>query len=228
MVKVLVVEDEAPYRRLLTAGLESHDHEVVEAEDLKTAMRLFTTAAPDIVTLDFELRDGTGTEFLRQIREFSDVPVIFVSAMRDEETKIAALDAGADDFIVKPFSIAELLARIRANIRRRPNQDVPSDGRITCGELSVSLPERIVSVGGTELNLTRREYEIILLLARNAGKILTHREILQTIWGPAHTYQLQYLRVYITRIRKVLAGVQTPGNVEIVTRQGIGYMLRET
>ncbi len=216
----LVIDDEVQIRRLLRVVLESADYQVHEAE---TAAQGLTDAAarrPDVVLLDLGLPDFDGVNVLRRLREWSQVPVIVLSVRDDEEGKVAALDAGADDYVTKPFSSAELLARLRAAQRKtRPEEEI---SRFKSGDLIVDLTARLVTRAGHEVKLTATEYALLRLFVRHAGRVLTHRQILREIWGPKSEEHRQYLRVYVTHLRQKIE--RDPAAPELVkTEPGIGY-----
>jgi two-component system KDP operon response regulator KdpE len=218
----LVIDDEVQIRRLLRVVLESADYLVHEAE---TAAQGLTDAAirrPDVVLLDLGLPDSDGVNVLRRLREWSQVPVIVLSVRDDEEGKVAALDAGADDYVTKPFSSAELLARLRAAQRKtRPEEEI---SRFKSGDLIVDLTARVVTRAGHEVKLTATEYALLRLFVRHAGRVLTHRQILREIWGPKSEEHRQYLRVYVTHLRQKIE--RDPAAPELVkTEPGIGYRL---
>ena len=218
----LVIDDEVQIRRLLRVVLESADYQVHEAE---TAAQGLTDAAnrrPDVVLLDLGLPDSDGVKVLRRLREWSQVPVIILSVRDDEEGKVAALDAGADDYVTKPFSSAELLARLRAAQRKtRPEEEI---SRFKSGDLIVDLTARVVTRAGREVKLTATEYALLRLFVRHAGRVLTHRQILREIWGPKSEEHRQYLRVYVTHLRQKIE--RDPAAPELVkTEPGIGYRL---
>jgi two-component system KDP operon response regulator KdpE len=218
----LVIDDEVQIRRLLRVVLESADYQVHEAETAAQGLTDAATRRPDVVLLDLGLPDSDGVNVLRRLREWSQVPVIVLSVRDDEEGKVAALDAGADDYVTKPFSSAELLARLRAAQRKtRPEEDI---SRFKSGDLIVDLTARVVSRAGHEVKLTATEYALLRLFVRHAGRVLTHRQILREIWGPKSEEHRQYLRVYVTHLRQKIE--RDPAAPELVkTEPGIGYRL---
>ena len=218
----LVIDDEVQIRRLLRVVLESADYQVHEAETAAQGLTDAATRRPDVVLLDLGLPDSDGVNVLRRLREWSQVPVIILSVRDDEEGKVAALDAGADDYVTKPFSSAELLARLRAAQRKtRPEEET---SRFKSGDLIVDLTARVVTRAGREVKLTATEYALLRLFVRHAGRVLTHRQILREIWGPKSEEHRQYLRVYVTHLRQKIE--RDPAAPELVkTEPGIGYRL---
>ncbi len=221
--RILVVDDETPIRRLLRTALAAEGYDVIEAEDGNRALAAAAKENPDAVLLDLGLPDLDGTEVLARLREWSPMPVVVLTARDAETQKIAALDAGADDYVTKPFAMGELLARLRAALRRR----LRSEGTppvFTAGKVSVDLSRRIVTVGGAEVKLTPKEYDLLRLLVRSAGRVLTHQMLLKEVWGPAHLHDTQYLRVYVRQLRQKL-GDDTAAL--ILSEPGVGYRLAE-
>jgi len=218
----LVIDDEVQIRRLLRVVLESADYQVHEAETAAQGLTDAATRRPDVLLLDLGLPDSDGVNVLRRLREWSQVPVIVLSVRDDEEGKVAALDAGADDYVTKPFSSAELLARLRAAQRKtRPEEEI---SRFKSGDLIVDLTARVVTRAGHEVKLTATEYALLRLFVRHAGRVLTHRQILREIWGPKSEEHRQYLRVYVTHLRQKIE--RDPAAPELVkTEPGIGYRL---
>ena len=221
--RILVVDDEAAIRRYLRIALNSAEFIVHEAEDGHSAIASSVAAHPDIIILDLGLPDMDGVEVLRRIREWSDVPVIILSVRDREDDKIRALDAGADDYLTKPFGTGELLARIRASMRR--SRQAAPEPVYRIGELVVDLARRRVSVREKEVQLTPTEYELLRLLVINEGKVLTHRQILQRIWGAAHLEQPNILRVTMSNLRrKIEEDASRPKYIQ--TELGVGYRLK--
>jgi two-component system KDP operon response regulator KdpE len=224
---VLVVEDDPQVRRFLRASLDVHGYRVVEASTLAEAMLAATSHNPEVVLLDLGLPDGDGLEFTRRIREWSTVPLLVISARGRESDKVEALDAGADDYLTKPFGVNELLARIRVAMRRAVRVDREDEGAIDCGGgLRLDLAARTVWKGDVELHLTPTEYRLFSLLARHLGKVLTHRQILKEVWGPNHSEHVHYVRVYMAELRRKIEDDPTRP-VWIVTETAVGYRLRE-
>ena len=223
--RILIVDDEPQIRRFLSASLSSHEYTVVEAHTGNEAIRLCTTAQPDLVILDLGLPDLDGREVLSRIREWSRVPVIVLSVRFDEQDKIDALDRGADDYVTKPFSMGELLARMRTALRHRVgvSEEAPL---FSTGSLSVDLTRRLVSVEGDEIRLSRKEYDVLRMLVKHAGKVVTHQQLLREVWGPAHVNETQYLRVYVGQLRQKIERDPTQPRY-IITEAGVGYRLRQ-
>ncbi len=220
---VLVVEDEAPMRRFLMAALHIHGFRVVEASTLATALRLATEQHPDAILLDLGLPDGDGLSLVRDLRTWSSAPVIVLSARDREDDKVTALDAGADDYLTKPFGASELLARIRVALRHARAQRVPDDPVLAVGDIKIDQARHEVSVAGELVHLTPIEYRLLAVLARHAGKVITHKQLLQEVWGP-RTHQTHYLRVHMAALRrKIEADPARPR--WLTTEPGVGYRL---
>jgi two-component system KDP operon response regulator KdpE len=220
---VLIVDDEPQIRRLLTITLEANGYRVLSALTGREGLILAAQHRPDLVILDIGLPDLSGQEVLRQLREWSQTPVIVLSVLDDEKGKVAALDAGADDYVTKPFNSDELLARLRAALRHSAKDKV-DEPVFHAGDLVVDLVNRNVTRKGQVIKLTVTEYALLRLFIQHAGKVLTHRHILQTVWGANHEEHTHYLRVYMTRLREKLEA--DPANPKlIITESGIGYRL---
>ncbi len=220
--RILVVDDEPQMHRFLRPALEAAGYAVERADTAAEGLRLAASRAPDAVLLDLGLPDLDGQLVLARLRGFSTVPVIVLSARDREADKIAALDGGADDYVEKPFGVGELLARIRTALRhRRVQDDVPEVIRLP--GLEVDLARRRAVVGTDVLALSPREWALLVLLARSPGRVLTHRQMLTAVWGPAHTEDVQYLRVYIGQLRQKLGAA---GQL-IATEPGVGYRMAE-
>jgi len=220
--RILVIDDETQIHRFLKPALEAAGYEVERAETAAEGLRLVAGRAPDAVLLDLGLPDMDGQEVLQRLRAFSEVPVLVLSAREREAEKIAALDGGADDYLEKPFGVGELLARLRACLRRRLTQQ-GAQPVFTAGPLSVDLLKHEVRAGGALMVLSRREFDLLAMLARNPGRVMTHRQLLVAVWGPAHVEDVQYLRVYIGQFRHKLGEAADL----ITTEPGIGYRLRD-
>jgi two-component system KDP operon response regulator KdpE len=224
--RVLVVDDEAAILRFLKPALMANDYDVTTAGTVAEATKRIAADAPDVVVLDLGLPDGDGKDVIRTVRQWSDVPIVVLSARDREVEKIEALDLGADDFVNKPFGVGELMARMRAALRHRMqrNDETPT---VAVGALEIDNTRRRVTRGGAEVRLTPKEFELLSFLARHAGRVLTHRQILTAVWGPAHTEDTQYLRVYIGHLReKIEESPESPSI--IVTEPGVGYRVRES
>ena len=218
----LIIDDEKQIRRLLRLALEGADHKVYEADSGQAGLTEIANRRPDVVLLDLGLPDIEGEKVLRRLREWSDVPVLILSVRDDPDEKVAALDAGADDYVTKPFDTAELLARIRAAQRRSLTEI--GDPVFDSGVLYIDFAARQVKVNGEEIRLTPTEYSLLRVLVQNAGKVVTQRQLLRTVWGEKSESQAQYLRVYITHLRKKLEGRDNTPRL-IKTEVGIGYRL---
>lgn len=224
---VLVVEDEPQLRRFIRAALTAHGYRILEAERVSDALMLLTSHNPEVVLLDLGLPDGDGLELIPRVREWSAVPIIVLSARGREEDKVAALDGGADDYITKPFAVSELLARLRVALRHAQSAGASAPAQVLeLGELKIDLARREVSRAGEALHLTPIEYRLLALLARHAGKVLTHRQILKEVWGPAYASQTQYVRVHMAELRKKVEPEPSRPRL-LVTEPGIGYRLRD-
>jgi two-component system KDP operon response regulator KdpE len=224
---VLVVEDELQMRRFIRASLSSHGYRTLEAECIADAVTLITSHNPELVLLDLGLPDGDGIDFTRQLREWSRVPIIVISARGREDDKVAALDAGADDYLTKPFGVQELLARMRVALRHVQSLGAPgSPQMLVFGALQLDLARRQVHRGGEELHLTPIEYKLLVLLAQHAGKVLTHRQILKEIWGSTNVAQPHYVRVHMAELRKKIEPEPSRPKL-LVTEPGVGYRLRD-
>lgn len=224
-MKILVVDDEPQIRRLLKAGLGGYGYEVVTASDGQEAIALVARTPPDAVVLDIALgTEPDGLEVCGTLREWSKVPIIMLSVRADESTKVQALDAGADDYLTKPFGMEELRARIQAVLRRIPTDSTPGERtEIRSGQLRIDLVNRRVWVAGEEVHLTPKEYELLRLLAINPGRVLTHRTILAQVWGSEAADMDHYVRVFVNQIRKKL-GENPARNVRyILNEPGVGY-----
>ncbi len=219
--RVLVVDDEPQILRALRTSLRAAGYDVETAETAETALAEAAMRPPDAVILDLVLPDGSGTDVCRELRKWTAAPVIVLSAVGDESEKVAALDAGADDYVTKPVGIDELLARLRASLRRV----TPSgDPVLTIGELVVDLEKRAVTMAGTEVHLTPHQFEILRVLAKNEGKLLTHRTILREVWGPGYGSESNLLHVHISQLRRKLEPDPTRPRY-ILTAAGAGYRL---
>jgi two-component system KDP operon response regulator KdpE len=221
---ILVVDDEAQIHRFLAPALTASGYTVIRAERGDEALRLAASRSPDVILLDLGLPDMDGHEVLLKLREFSDVPIIILSARDREIEKINALDAGADDYVEKPFGLGELLARIRTAIRHRLRQE-NAEKPLIVGSLVIDPLSHRVTLDDAVLPLTKREHALLLLLARNRGRVLTHRQILTAIWGHAHTEDVAYLRVYVGQLRRKLGPAFA---ALIITEPGIGYRLQDS
>jgi two-component system KDP operon response regulator KdpE len=221
-LSVLVIDDEPQIHRFLGPALEAAGYAALRAETAREGLRLAAARGPACVLLDLGLPDLDGKEALARLRAFSTVPVIIISARDREAEKVAALDAGADDYVEKPFGIAELLARLRAATRRALLVEAPAP-LVTTGALQVDLERRLARVAGVELSLTPREWDLLSALARDLGRVVTQRRLLTEVWGPAHAEDSQYLRVYVGQLRAKLGAAAGL----LRTEAGVGYRLLE-
>lgn len=223
--QVLVVDDEAAILRFLKPALEANSYEMTSAGTVADAVKRIAAETPDIVLLDLGLADGDGKDVIRRVREWSDVPIIVLSAREREAEKIDSLDLGADDYVNKPFNVGELMARMRTALRHRLQRKAETPV-LRVGDLEVDSVRHRVTRSGAELKLTPKEFELLSFLARHAGRVVTHRQILAAVWGPAHTEDTQYLRVYIGQLRQKIE--EKPDDPHVVlTEPGIGYRVRE-
>jgi len=220
-VKVLVVDDEPQIRRALRTSLEAHGYEVATVGTGEEGVVASADQQPDLVLLDLGLPDMDGTEVIRRVRGFSDVPVIILSVREAQSDKVAALDAGADDYLTKPFGIEELLARVRATLRRAGPAE-PEDAELRFGELEVDLAAHRVSVAGEDVHLTPTEFGLLEAFVTHPGMLLTHPWLLRRVWGPRYEDESHYLRVYVRQLRQKLGDhASAPGL--IATEPGVGY-----
>jgi len=221
----ILVEDERQIRRFVRTALEAEGWSVHETDTLRQGLIDCGTRKPDLIILDLGMPDGDGMEFLRDLRGWSSVPVIVLSARVGEQDKIEALDAGADDYLTKPFGVGELLARVRAASRRRRDSGASLGSIFEFGDVKIDLSLRTVHKGGAPIHLTPIEYRLLTLLISNAGKVLTHRQLLREIWGPAHSEDVQYLRVLIRGLRQKLEP-DASRPTHLLTETGVGYRLQ--
>jgi len=221
----LIIEDEPQIRRFVRAALEAEGWQVHEAATQQRGLIDTGTRKPDLLVLDLGLPDGDGLDLIRDVRTWSSVPIIVLSARADESDKIAALDAGADDYLTKPFGVGELLARLRANLRRpRSVAAENGDAVFRFGTVEVDPRSRLVRREGSEVHLTPIEYRLLSVLVANPGRVLTHRQLLREVWGPSHAEQSHYLRIYMGHLRQKLeADPAQPRH--LLTETGVGYRL---
>jgi two-component system KDP operon response regulator KdpE len=218
---ILVVDDEAQITRVLKTSLSSQGYGIRTAADGEEALQVLRDWAPDLIVTDLRMPNVDGLELCRQVRTKSRVPIIVLSVKGEEAIKIEALDAGADDYVTKPFSINELLARIRAALRRASMSEQAQTPVIEIGDFRIDVPARTILVKDREVHLTPKEFELLVYLARHAGKVLTHRALLSAVWGPNSLEQPEYLRVFIGQLRKKLEGDDSPKY--IITEPWVGY-----
>lgn len=223
-IRVLVVDDEPQIRRFLRASLTAQQYDVVEAVTGEQAIVQVTAQRPDLVILDLGLPDMDGREVIRRVREWSRIPILVLSVRGGEQDKVAALDAGADDYVTKPFGMGELIARIRAAIRHRW-QAATDEPVFTTSGLCVDLARRRVTRDGREVKLTPTEYDLLRVLVTHAGKVVTHQQFLREVWGPADVDQTHYVRVYVGQLRQKIE--ENPSQPRyVLTEPGVGYRLR--
>ena len=222
--RILVVDDEPQLTRVLRTGLKSRGYDVRGAADGLAAFETFSDWHPDLVITDLAMPNVDGLELCRRLRAISQIPIIVLSAKGEEKTKVEALDLGADDFVTKPFGIDELLARVRASLRRASTQSKaePEPTNLESGDFHVDLESRKVTVRGSEVHLTPKEFELLVYFVKHAGKVLTHRTLLAAVWGGDYVEQDQYLRVFVGNLRKKLEK-EVPGQNYIVTEPWVGY-----
>jgi two-component system, OmpR family, KDP operon response regulator KdpE len=224
VTSVLIVDDEPAMLRALRAALDARGYEVRTAMTGEQAIDSVATQAPDLVMLDLGLPDIDGVEVCRRIRSWSQVPILVLSAEGSDDRKVRALDEGADDYVTKPFSMPELLARVRVALRHRSASGEEAEPAVLeVGDVRVDVPHHQVTVAGTPVDLTPKEFGFLALLARWPGRVLTHRMILQEVWGPEYGSETQYLRVYASQLRKKLA--DDPAHPRLITEPGVGYRL---
>ena len=218
----LIVEDEADIRRFVRMALENEGYEVFEADGVKRGLIEAGTRRPEVVILDLGLPDGDGVDFIRDLRGWSACPVVVLSARSGEADKIAALDAGADDYLVKPFGAGELMARVRAQLRRQAQQAASGEPVIRFGEICIDLARRIVERKGEQLHLTPIEYRLLTYLASQPDRVITHKQLLNAVWGPGHAEDTHYVRVHMANLRKKIE-IEASMPKHVITEAGIGY-----
>jgi two-component system KDP operon response regulator KdpE len=219
---ILIVEDEADIRRFVRLALQAEGHQVHEADGLRRGLIEAGTRRPDLLVLDLGLPDGDGVELIRELRQWSATPVIVLSARSQEADKIAALDAGADDYLVKPFGAGELLARVRAQLRRHRQQTPEGQAQLAFGEVAIDLARRTVERRGEPLHLTPIEYKLLTHLASQPDRVVTHQQLLKAVWGPGHAHDTHYVRVHMANLRKKVED-QPSMPRHLLTEAGIGY-----
>lgn len=223
-IKVLFIDDEPSVRKLLNFVLESEGYQTISAENGEQALMMAASHKPDVVILDLGLPDLSGKTVLKRLREWSHAPVIVLTANKEDDEKVLLLDAGADDYLVKPFHTPELLARIRVVLRHSLREQSGSDAIIKIGDLEISIKDHIVKVKGEEIKLTSTEFNFLALLLKNQGRVVTQTHILKEVWGPGNSQNTHYLRVYAAQLRKK---VEKPlGKKLIITEPGVGYRIK--
>jgi two-component system KDP operon response regulator KdpE len=225
-LKILLIEDEPQMRRFLRGSLATSGYKLLEAETGEAGLASARAQPPDVVLLDLGLPDMDGTEVTRRLREWTTVPVIVLSARGQEQDKVAALDAGADDYLTKPFSLPELLARIRVAQRHAARGDGKEESVLSFGDLEIDLAGRVVKRGPSEVRLTPVEYKLLATLARNAGKVMTYQQLLKEVWGPRYATQKQYLHVYVGHLRSKLEAEPARPRY-LLTEPGVGYRFKD-
>lgn len=224
-IRILVVDDERQITRVLRGSLESHGYEVFVAQDGIEAMRLYEKSAPDLVITDLSMPNMDGVELTQSIRKLGQTPIIVLSVREQDQTKVQALDAGADDYMTKPFSTPELLARVRVQLRRhRDNPTEPISDTLEEGDFAIDRMAHRVVIRGQEVHLTPKEFDLLLLFLQNAGRVMTHKTLLRAIWGPAGTNQPEYLRVLVAQLRKKIDLPEGASYIE--SEPWIGYRFR--
>jgi two-component system KDP operon response regulator KdpE len=220
---VLVIEDELPIRRFLRPAVEAAGWRLIEADAGERGILEASQSRPDAIILDLGLPDIDGIDVIRRVREWSTVPIVILSARGQEQDKVAALDAGADDYIQKPFGVGELMARVRVALRHAANRAQPStEPTIVAGDITIDLVRRRVTRQGQEVHLTPIEYKLLMVLAGHAGLVLTHRQLLKEVWGPGHAEESHYLRIFVRQLRHKLEGNPAQPR-HILTEVGVGY-----
>lgn len=219
---ILVVDDEPQITRVLRTSLSARGYELRVANDGETALEILKDWTPDLVITDLSMPNMDGLELCRRLRAVSKVPIIVLSVRGEERTKVQALDVGADDYVTKPFGMNELLARVRALLRRAPTPEVPETGTVEIGDFRIDVDAHHVTIKGREVKLTPKEFDLLLCFARHPGKVMTHRALLIAVWGPNSTEQPEYLRVFVGQLRKKLEP-STASPSYIVTEPWVGY-----
>ena len=225
LTTLLVIDDEPQVRRFLRSSLSPTDYKLLEAATGEAGIAAIASHHPDVILLDLGLPDIDGVEVTRRLREWTTTPIIILSARGQDEDKIAALDAGADDYLIKPFSLPELLARIRVAARHAELRSEREGAVFTIGELKIHFANRVVTLGSDEVRLTPIEYKLLTTLARKAGRVLTYQQLLKEVWGPRYATQKQYLHVYMGHLRNKLEGDPARPRF-LVTEPGVGYRLK--
>jgi two-component system, OmpR family, KDP operon response regulator KdpE len=226
---LLFVEDDEPTRKAVTANLEAHGHHVIETGSVADALRRWEAARPDLIVLDLGLPDRDGLTVVRRVRRDATTPILILSARAEEKDKVAALEAGADDYLTKPFGMAELRARIAAVLRRAGGPAADPTGIVSLGPVVLDVGRHAVSVAGLPVDLTPREYELLKVMLGQPGRLLTRGRLLRAVWGDAYSDEGHYLHVYISRLRRKLAAADPSGRARdlIVAEPGVGYRIRD-
>jgi two-component system KDP operon response regulator KdpE len=224
---VLIVEDDEAARTAIAGNLRARGHEVQETDDVRSALRAWDARRPDLILLDLGLPDLDGQAFILRVRREATTPIIVVSARGREEDRVAALEAGADDYLTKPFGLPELHARMTAVLRRAAGPAADGEGRLTLGPVTMDVPRHEVRVGEEMLDLTPREFELLKVLMAHSGRVVTGRRLLRAVWGSAYDQEGHYLHVYVSRLRRKLAAADRSGTAAglIVAEPGVGYRI---
>jgi two-component system KDP operon response regulator KdpE len=224
---VLLVEDDAPARAAIATNLRARGHDVAEAGDVRGALRAWDERRPDLILLDLGLPDLDGQAVILRVRKEASTPIIVLSARGHEEDRVAALDAGADDYLTKPFGLSELHARMRAVLRRAAGPAADAEGVLSLGPVSLDVARHLASVGGAALDLTPREFELLKVLLASSGRVVTAGRLLRAVWGSAYSEEGHYLHVYVSRLRRKLAAADPTGAARrlIVAEPGVGYRI---
>jgi two-component system KDP operon response regulator KdpE len=227
---VLLVEDDPAVRSGVATNLAAHGYVVVEAGDVATAIRNWDASRPDLILLDLGLPDADGSTVIRRVRREATTPILILSARGDEADKVAALDAGADDYVTKPFGLAELRSRVAAILRRAAGPSADASGAIRHGPLTIDTGRRVASIGGEVLDLTPREYELLRTMLAQPGRVLTKARLLRAVWGTAYGKEGHYLHVYVSRLRRKLEQADPDGDARdvVAAEPGVGYRVRES
>jgi two-component system KDP operon response regulator KdpE len=228
--RMLLVEDDLDLRTSIAASLAGQGYAVREAGTLRDGLAAWTTARPDLILLDLGLPDGDGLEVVRRIRREATTPILILSARHQEHDRVEALDQGADDYLTKPFGVPELLARVRALLRRAAGPASDPTGRLRVGGLRLDVGAHVVTVDGVNVDLTPREFEVLKVLMSHAGRLVTHGRLLRAVWGTAYSDEAHYAHVYVSQIRRKLAAADRSGRARglIVAEPGVGYRIAES
>lgn len=221
-LSILIIEDEVQIRRFIHASLQRQGFQVIEADSMQQGLTETANQSPDLIILDLGLPDGDGNLFIQTVRHWSKIPIIVLSARNDERDKVRALNAGADDYLSKPFGIAELSARVRANLRRRPLEKENLLEEIQFGDIRIDRVHRVIYRNDEEIHLTQREYQLLMMLVSSPGKVFTHQELLLEVWGQTYQDQSQYIRIYMGHLRQKLEEIPARPRY-LQTETGIGY-----
>jgi two-component system KDP operon response regulator KdpE len=227
--RLLLVEDDVDLRASISASLVAHGYSVREAGDVRGGLAAWASNRPDLILLDLGLPDGDGREVITRVRREAQTPILVLSARHQERDRVEALDLGADDYLTKPFGVTELLARVRALLRRAAGPAADPSGRVEVGLLVLDVPRHAVSIGGVRVDLTPREFEVLKVLVAHAGRLVTHGRLLRAVWGSAYSDESHYAHVYVSQIRRKLAAADPTGAARglIVAEPGVGYRIAE-